>query len=113
MNSRLSCFNDWEASARLAHYQASALADHYRISLRQLERYCIKRFGTSVHAWLNVVRLQDSNEGLMRGDLIKVVALEVCFCNSSNFCRWYKRMTGSNPSEIRFRLNTAPDVVFG
>ena len=101
MSSRLSCINDWENSARRVRYQPFALAKHYKVSLRQLERYFVMRFGATPHVWLDKVRLRDATECLTRGDSVKAVALDVGFGSSSNFCRWYKRATGITPTEIR------------
>src|SRR5258708_17791004 len=85
--------------ARDAAYQPATFAALCHLSLRQLERIFFAKRHESPRAWLDNIRLHDAKEGLVQGEFVKVVALQVGFSQSKHFSRWYRRLTGVNPSE--------------
>ena len=88
-----------EAKARDAAYHPATFAALCHLSLRQLERNFFAKRHVTPRAWLDSIRLHDAKECLVRGEFVKVVALQVGFGQSKHFSRWYRRLTGENPSE--------------
>jgi len=87
-----------EAKARDAAYRPSAFAALCQMSLRQMERHFLAKHGLTPRTWLDKIRLHDAQEVLIQGEYVKVVALQVGFSQSKHFSRWYRRLTGVNPS---------------
>src|SRR5437867_8926625 len=90
-SSRLDRITDWDIRARRATYQVKALAHQCEVSLRQLERYFVNRFRSRPHAWLNRLRMREACKLLLKGYLIKQIALELGFKQVTHFSRVFKR----------------------
>jgi transcriptional regulator GlxA family with amidase domain len=82
-------------------YNASALAEHMGISLRQLQRLFARQTGCSPRSWLREERLQTAHRLLLRSTSIKEVALSLSFPNASQFCRDFRSRFGYTPSTLK------------
>ena len=97
MTSQLSCFNDWEAGARLVRYQPRALAAKHRISRRQLERCFAAQFRTQPNKWVEDLRLRDAKQLLANGSSVERVADAMGFEDVRHFAQWFERLCGCAP----------------
>jgi AraC-like DNA-binding protein len=116
MSSRLDRISetDLEANARQACYQPAAFAGLCNVCLRQVQRQFTDERRITPREWLDQLRLHDAQQILARGELVKIVALRVGFSKTSHFSRWYRRLTGVNPSEsILYNGGIEKNVVLG
>jgi transcriptional regulator GlxA family with amidase domain len=90
----------WEQLAGTARYDAKELAKLCHLSVRQLERDFHRHFGRSPQDCLNEQRIKASQQLLLSGQRVKVVALELGFKQSSHFCRQFKSFNHLTPSEF-------------
>ena len=97
MKSRLDQVRDWPALAKTAKYQLKALARISKVSERQLRRYLWERFQKAPKHLLDAWRAEVARQDLDRGELVKAASNSACFSSSSNFNRFYKRVTGITP----------------
>jgi AraC-like DNA-binding protein len=97
VKSRLDRVRDWPALAKAAKYQLKALARICKVSERQLQRYLWERFQKAPKHLLDAWRAKVARQDLVRGELVKAASNSVCFSSSSNFTRFYKRVTGITP----------------
>jgi transcriptional regulator GlxA family with amidase domain len=97
MTSQLSCFNDWEATARLVRYQPRALAAQHRISRRQLQRCFAAQFRTQPNKWVEDLRLRDAKQLLAKGSSVEHVAGAMGFADARHFAQWFERLCGCPP----------------
>lgn len=87
----------WVTMARLAGYDATALANKMQISRRQLERYTSALFMQSPQRWLNEQRMTDAATMLKKQLRIKNVAFSVGFKQLAHFSREFKNHHGLSP----------------
>jgi AraC-like DNA-binding protein len=90
----------WQDMASKARYNAANLARIYGVSKRQLEREFQKQLGYSPQSWLDRQRILASKQLLLSGRLIKQVASELGFKQTSHFCRQFKIHNQMTPSEF-------------
>jgi AraC-like DNA-binding protein len=90
----------WEDMAHKAKYNAANLARFYGISKRQLEREFQRQLGCSPQSWLDKQRILAAKPLLLSGRLIKQVASELGFKQTSHFCRQFKFHNEMTPSEF-------------
>lgn len=98
MGSRLDRITDWEDRARVAGYQAAALARSIGATPRHLQRYLLRRFGVSPRDWLRQLQMADARRLLDNDQLVKEAAHQVGFQNSTHFSRAFRRQFGMNPA---------------
>jgi AraC-like DNA-binding protein len=87
------------------------LADHVKLSPRQLQRRFHETFGCSPQAFILKVRLQASCELLQEADLsLGEIALATGFSDQSAFAQHFKRNLGVSPRQYqaRFRIKKRP-----
>jgi AraC-like DNA-binding protein len=92
--------HEWEELARAAGFRCSELARLCRLSTRQLRRQIRRQFGRSPQDWLNEHRIIAAQQLLLNGHLVKTVALELGFKQTSHFCRQFKLLRRMTPSEF-------------
>lgn len=97
MKSRLDRVKDWPALAKAAKYQLKALAKLCKVSVRQLRRYLSERFKKTPKHLVDEWRAEAARQELERGEPVKAASDVACFSWSSNFNRFYKRVTGITP----------------
>jgi len=88
----------WEQLAGTARYDAKELAKLCNLSVRQLERDFRRYLGRPPQDWLNEQRIKASQQLLISGQPVKVVALELGFKQPSHFCRQFKSPWVKKPS---------------
>jgi len=91
---------DWNSLAASAAFRVEDLAQLRRISTRQLRRQLQRAFGRSPQQWLSERRMARAEELLLEGNLIKCVAFELGFKQTSHFCRLFKTFKRMTPSEF-------------
>ncbi len=101
----------WEELASRAHFNAKDLAALCTISVRQLERMFRSELRRSPQDWLNERRIIAAQQLLLSGKLVKVVALELHFKQTSHFCRHFKLFTHTTASAYISALNQMPRAV--
>lgn len=92
---------DWRQlrSAALAcGFKASALARHFGISPRQLDRHFRAALRVSPQRWLKEQRLQAAQQLLPSASSVKEVGYVLGFRQMSQFCRDYRLRFGTSPS---------------
>ena len=90
----------WEQLAGTARYDAKDLAKLCNLSVRQLERDFRRGLERSPQDWLNEQRIKASQQLLLSGQPVKVVALELGFKQLSHFCRQFKTQQNLTPSQF-------------
>src|SRR5687767_13301700 len=90
----------WDELARVARYRSPELAKLCKVSSRQLRRQFQQYFGCSPQDWLKEQRIVAAERLLLTGELIKTVAYELGFKQTSHFCREFKSRKEVTPSEF-------------
>ena len=90
----------WEQLAGTARYDAKDLAKLCNLSVRQLERDFRRGLERSPQDWLNEQRIKASQQLLISGQPVKVVAFELGFKQPSHFCRQFKSFNNLTPSQF-------------
>ena len=93
--------------ARASHYRAKELAGRLGITVRQLERFFLRRFALTPCAWLQRLLAIDAQNLLQRGDPVKEVAAELGFSHARNFSRAFHRIVGISPSRCHLSLSNS------
>ncbi|SRR6266542_2668138 len=101
MSSRLERIVEWESRGRSAGYRVSKLARSLKITPRQLERFFQGAFDKPPKAWLDDLRIQDAVILMRSGMLVKEVAAQLGFKNSTHFSRAFKRLRATNPTSVQ------------
>jgi AraC-like DNA-binding protein len=91
---------NWQTLARLSGYRASTFCIVTKISPRQLHRYTRLVFSLSPQAWLNEQRLLRAPEMLARDRLVKTVAFDLGFKQTTHFTRVFKLRFGLSPTRF-------------
>jgi AraC-like DNA-binding protein len=97
MRSRLERIQDWEALAIDAGYEPGAIAALCPISLRQLERFFVIRFGKTPRSWAIELQCRRARELIERGYSNKAVVTELNFADESHLCHAFKNVYGCPP----------------
>lgn len=100
MSASLRQQTDWPELARKANYSTAALAALRGVSMRQLEREFLRRFGQTPERWLNDLRLREAWELLAGGNAVKIAAVSSGYKHSPSFSRAFKRHFGFPPSQV-------------
>ncbi len=87
----------WERLAAEAQYRPVPLAALCNVSLRTLQRHFQKKYGTTLSAWLNALRLTKAYKRIRSGETVKAVAIELGFKQLSHFSRAFKQAHGVAP----------------
>jgi transcriptional regulator GlxA family with amidase domain len=95
-----------EQLAVTARYDAKELARLCHLSVRQLERNFRRELGRTPQDWLNEERIKTSQQLLLSGQPVKVVALELGFKQTSHFCRQFKSLHNLTPSQFAVQAQT-------
>ena len=81
------------------------MAEKFYISESSLERKCREFFGTGVLALRNRKRFERACELLANSDhSVRTISLELGFAESSNFSAFFKKYSGSSPTDYRNRF---------
>jgi AraC-like DNA-binding protein len=108
---------DWgqlRSAALACRFNASALARHFGISTRQLDRHFRAALRVSPQRWLKEQRLQAAQQLLPSASSVKEVGYVLGFRQISQFCRDYRLRFGTSPSaqirslRVRWELCTVP-----
>ena len=91
---------DWGVLAEKTHFHARAFANELQVSLRQLERLFLQRYGKPPQQWLDERRIMIAAHALASGSRVKEVYLELGFCDRSNFSRRFASLFGCSPREF-------------
>ena len=93
-------------------YHAHRIAEHFGISVRQLQRWFSAQIGSTPRVWLTERRMQEARRRLTGSSSVKEVAYSMGFTQVSQFSRDFKRRFGHQPSaEIaRARLQLPPGL---
>lgn len=91
---------DWEGLARVARFQPAILAQLCRVSLRQLERFFLLRFGQPPGIWMRELKCRLARELIARGWPNKAVFQELSFGNESHLCHEFQRFFGVSPQKF-------------
>jgi AraC-like DNA-binding protein len=100
MSGKLSKVDNWETLARGAGYRPSMMAALCAVSLRQLERFFVDRFGASPGKWTRDLRIQAARNRISAGLSNKEVVDELRFANPSHLCHEFKRAFGVSPQSF-------------
>jgi AraC-like DNA-binding protein len=99
MSWRLNLVKDWQALAVECHYSLDAMAKSCGVSARTLRRHFHVKFGVSPKAWIDQARAKSVAEQVLRGDLVKTAAADHYFKQRSHASKFFKRVTGSTPTQ--------------
>ena len=100
MFSQLHRVQDWEALAQTDCYSAKTLALRSGVSLRQLERFFLAKFGKSPHAWLHELRMRRALELLKEGASAKGTAYTLRYKDPGHFTNDFKSYYGITPRNV-------------
>ena len=90
MKSGLDVVQDWGSLARKAGFRPSAMAALCGVSVRQLERFFVVRFGKPPGLWMRELRCGLARDFISRGWSDKAVVSELDFGNSAHLCHEFK-----------------------
>jgi transcriptional regulator GlxA family with amidase domain len=91
---------DLAALAQSCRYCATTLAYTGQVSLRQLERYFLTRYGFTPHQWLRDLRLRRAVELIRDQTPLKVVAIKLGYKDAAHFTHDFKAYFGVCPSSL-------------
>lgn len=78
------------------------LSDMVLITPKHLSSLLKKECGKNIQEIINIIKIERAKKLLsIKGKDIKEVALELGFKHDNNFCRFFKKLTGKSPSDIR------------
>jgi AraC-like DNA-binding protein len=97
MKSGLDVVQDWGSLARAAGFRPAAMAALCGVSVRQLERFFVGRFGKPPRRWMRELRCELARDFITRGWSDKAVVSELKFANSAHLCHEFKSMYLSPP----------------
>jgi AraC-like DNA-binding protein len=100
VSSRLDQIQDWDQLASNAGYDPANIAALAPVSLRQLERYFIGKFGKTPRAWARELQCRRARELIERGYSNKATAVALRFTNEAEFCRVFKKIYGCSPQHF-------------
>jgi AraC-like DNA-binding protein len=100
MKSLLDRVGNWAVLAKAANYSVERLAKRLGITVRRLEKFCLRRTGMTPHQRLTEMR-QAKAWALVtaKKKRVKEVASELGYKQVSHFSREFKRFYGIAPSE--------------
>jgi len=101
MNGRLDMIDHWPKLAALAHWNVAELAELCGVSVKTLERYCLKTFGLPPHQWLCKLRLEQAATDLQNHASVKLAANKAGYPHAHHFSRDFKKHFGRPPSRFR------------
>jgi len=104
MSGKLSKIDNWENLARGAGYRPSMMAALCAVSLRQLERFFVDRFGAPPGKWTRELRIRAARDRISAGLSNKEVVDELRFANPSHLCHEFKRAFGTSPKNFASAL---------
>ena len=80
----------------------SFYADTLSVTPKYLSAAVKRDSGHTASWWINLVLMREANQLLANRELtIQEIAAKLCFENQVQFSKWFKRQTGSSPSEYR------------
>ena len=97
MSERLSRIRDWEALARQAHFQPGLMADLCPVSLRQMQRFFVRRFERTPRQWTRELRCRLAHQLIAQGWSSKAVIEELGFAGGSHLSREFRKFYGAAP----------------
>jgi transcriptional regulator GlxA family with amidase domain len=97
MSSRLDRILDWTELASNANYSPVTMAALAPVSLRQLERYFVEKFGKTPREWVRELQCQKARELIEQGYSNKATVAALRFTNEAEFCRIFKKIYGYPP----------------
>jgi AraC-like DNA-binding protein len=97
MNSRLARIKNWEGFARECDFDPARMAALCPISLRQLERYFVKKFRQTPEEWCLELKCTMAARLITQGYSNKAVVSELKFASQSHFCHAFKKIYGVPP----------------
>jgi AraC-like DNA-binding protein len=103
--------NEREALAQKARYNAANFARLCGLPSRQLQREFHRQLGCPPQRWLDEQRIRAAKQLLLSGQLIKQVASELGFKQTSHFCRHFKTQNLMTPSQFIRSASSAPGFV--
>jgi len=86
--------------AQKARYNANNLARLYGISKRQLQRIFRRQGVYTPQQWLDEQRIIAAKQLLLSGCMVKQVASELGYKQTSHFCRHFKLQSNMTPSQF-------------
>ncbi len=99
MNSRLNHIQNWPEQAQQANWCATTLAKNCGVSLRTLERFCLKTMGKSPKAWLLEQRQQRAAKLLQDGCSVKETAANLGYKHQNHLSNEFQKRWGCCPSD--------------
>jgi transcriptional regulator GlxA family with amidase domain len=112
MSGQLLRIQDWESMARQAKFHPAGMAALCCISLRQMERFFVKRFNKTPIVWTRELRCQQARQLIAKGWTNKAVAIELGFANESHLCHEFRRVYGSAPRSFAPTYRNHKNVAF-
>ena len=109
MHSRLDFITDWNVIVQEARYEPSKVAGKCKVSLRQLERFFLERFGVTPKAWMDELRINQAIELIAAGESVKSTAFKLGFKQASHFSRVFKHLAGMSPRAFASTLTARED----
>jgi transcriptional regulator GlxA family with amidase domain len=100
MNSRLDRITNWTELAQGASYKPASMAALAPASLRQLERYFLKKFDKTPRDWARELQCEKARELIKLGYSNKATASALGFTNEAEFCRIFKKIFGHPPQHF-------------
>jgi transcriptional regulator GlxA family with amidase domain len=102
MKSLLDPVGNWAALAKAANYSVDGLAKRLGITVRRLEKFCLRRTGMTPHQRLTEMR-QAKAWALVTEEKkrVKDVSDELGYSRACHFSRDFRRFYGISPSEAR------------
>lgn len=88
-----------ESASAACKYRVNDLAQALGVSPRQLRRWFAKWLGCRPTEWLREARLQAARRLLSSAPSVKVVAIDLDYPQTSQFCRDFRVRFGCTPSE--------------
>jgi transcriptional regulator GlxA family with amidase domain len=100
VNSRLDQVADWPALAAEANYEPAEMAARVPVSLRQLERYFLLKFGKTPRRWSRDLQCFRARTLIEQGYSNKATVGTLAFTNEAEFCRIFRQVYGCTPQSF-------------